>query len=93
MSRAVVFGLGLRTDRDAANGDAALRELGFELAQLREWLSEETSTDVPQPKHEHGLRHVEIEHDLRRALTEQWFHARRLRRGRGVDPRRSSVLA
>jgi hypothetical protein len=43
-----------------------------ELAQLREWLGEEPSTDVTQPHDERGQRNAEFENAMRRGIADAW---------------------
>ena len=49
MDGAEFFGFFLGADHYCAYVDSACGEFFVEVVQLREWLSEESSTDVPQP--------------------------------------------
>lgn len=58
--RAEGFGFRLRTDRDEANCDCSGCEFASRLAQLRERIGKESSTDVAEPHDEHRSRNIEL---------------------------------
>ncbi len=70
VARAEFLGFGLRTDRNTADGNTAICELLVELAQLRERLGEEASTNVAQPDDERRQRNRELENGSRSDIAD-----------------------
>ena len=70
MDRAELLGFLLRADRDRAYAHADCGEILVEFAQLRERLSEESSTDVPEPQDKRWFRDRQCEDDDWRVLAD-----------------------
>ena len=76
-------------DDDEAHLDAQRRELRIELAQLRERLTEERSTDVSQPDDERRAGQAEVGGGLRKRMTDVCTHPAARSR---PDAKRPAVL-